>query len=762
MKLLRSAGNRLVDATHACGQAAPAILAILVAVTPVLAWAIWGAVRAADNDLFDWVDDGLPAKQTFSEFCRDFGRQDLAVVSWPGCTLDDPRLPGLAAQLSASSDAACFRRIVTADGLLSKLTAPPFDLPRGRVIESLVGNVLGPDRKTGCLVLELSEHGADNRERSIAAIHSAAGRVAGLDPETLRLGGSAVELWAFTAESIRTPVTLGGISLVFIAIVSYILLRSFALCGLVVGIGALNGAFSAALVYFTGNGMNALLMPMPTLVMVLSVSCSVHVVNYYREAVRAGRADVARQTLESAWLPCVLSAATTAIGLAALVTSDTTPVREFGFYSSVSILLGTGLILLVLPSSLSRLSGATVASANRRRPWRIWPHLASGINRFRRPVILAGVGIIVVCAFGLPRLDTSMTVPSTFSTATRLMRDTRWLEKNVRPLSQLEIVLVFDQSCSLRPVGRLALVTEVAHALRRDPQIDATLSLADILPRPPGSRSVRDVGRRAVINRRLENSHEDLLETGYLAERDGRQGWRISAPISSLSNIRYADLLASAASRVAETVDSADVPNGIHVKCTGAIALYDEIQRQMLNDLINTYATGFLAITLTMCLVLGNVRAGLISMIPNLFPAVVVLGTLAWLDANIDVGSIMTASVALGIAVDGTLHYVISFRRSVVNGNSHLQGIRDSYSRCGVAMVHATVICAVGVHFLGYSDFLPTARFGWLIAAMLTLALLGDLVLLPALLVGPLGRMFVPGAKEDSDLDVLADETTLA
>ncbi|NQT13778.1 MAG: MMPL family transporter [Planctomycetes bacterium] len=750
MKLLRRAGNRLLDATHTCGQAAPAILVLLVAATPVFAWAIWGALRDADNDLFAWVDDRVPAKQAFNDFRRDFGRQELAIVSWPGCALDDPRLPGLAGQLSSSSDAACFEQITTGEELLDKLTAPPFDLPRSRVLGSLVGNMLGPDGQTSCLILTLSDHGAENRGHSIAAIRSAADRVEGLDSEMLRLGGPAVELWAITYESVRSPVILWFIAIVFIAIVSCILLRSLLLSALVVGIAVLNGAFSVAIVYFTGNGMNAVLMPMPTLVMVLSVSCSVHVVNYYREAAHTGCSDFARATLESAWLPCVLSAVTTAIGLAALVTSDTPPVREFGLYSAVSILLGTALILLILPSSLSRFFGPTAASARQQRPWPMWPRLALGINRLRWPVVLAGVGCIIVSSIGLWRLDTSMTLPRTFSVRTRVVRDAQWLEEHVRPLSQVETVLVFDKSCGLSGVRRLALVAEVARAVRQDPHMHATLSLADLLPHPPASRSIRAAGRRAIMDRYLKDRRESLIETGYLAEVGGDESWRISGPVSSLSNTQYADLLASARKCAEGAVNSADASGGIHIQCTGAIALYDEFQRQMFRDLTSTYTTAFLAITVTMCLVLGSVRAGLISMLPNLFPAVVMLGLLGWLNVRMDVGSIMTASVALGIAVDGTLHYVISFRRSVEAGASQVLGIQEGYSRCGVALVQATVICAVGIHFLGYSDFLPTARFGWLIAAMLGLALVGDLVLLPALLVGPLGRLFVQNTPNDA------------
>ncbi len=736
------------------------IMIVLVAIAPVLVWAIVGAIRKADNDVVGWVDDHLPAKQTFSDFSGKFGRQDLLVVSWPGCTLDDPRLTALAKQISSSAQSVCFQRVTTTDQLLKKLTAPPFNLPRDRVIASLVGQALGRDEKTSCLILDLSKFGAENRGLSVSTIDSAAGRVTGLDPQALRMGGPAFEIWALTDESTRSPVRLCMITIVVTAIVSYALLRSLPICALVVGIAVFNGAFSIALVYFTGHGMNAILMPMPTLVMVLSVSCSVHVVNYYRKAVGAGSADVARSTLQAAWLPCVLSAATTAIGLIALVTSDTSPVREFGTYSAVAVIVGTTLILIILPATLSSLPGANVIRSGASRNREYWRSLAKWIHRFRWPVVVVGIVIFIACSLGLRRLDTSMDVSNTFAAETRVIQDAQWLEANVRPLSQLEVVVSFDDSNKQPPIRRLLLVTEVANSLRQHGPIDATLSLADFLPTPPTSRSMRSAARRAVLNRFLENNPQTLRDSGYWTEVDGSQCWRISMSVSSLSTTQYANLIQSA-TKLAETgAKSSGNPSGVKIECTGAIALYDEIQRQMLRDLLNTYVTAFLAITLTMCLVLYNALAGLIAMIPNVFPAVVMLGLLGWLDVRMDVGSIMTASVALGIAVDGTLHYVIAFRREMGRGSSQVEGIEFGYSRCGVALTQATIICALGIHILGYSDFLPTARFGWLIAAMLTLALIGDLVLLPALLAGPMGRLFTRVPAGDVELVTQAADGT--
>lgn len=104
----------------------------------------------------------------------------------------------------------------------------------------------------------------------------------------------------------------------------------------------------------------------------------------------------------------------------------------------------------------------------------------------------------------------------------------------------------------------------------------------------------------------------------------------------------------------------------------------------------------------------------------------------------------MTASVAMGMAVDGTVHYVGWFRRGMEQGLSRPAAIEHAFQHCSTAMTQATVTCGLGLLVFGLSSFVPTARFAWLMFGMLGIALLGDLVQLPALLAGRLGRSFEP------------------
>ena len=131
-------------------------------------------------------------------------------------------------------------------------------------------------------------------------------------------------------------------------------------------------------------------------------------------------------------------------------------------------------------------------------------------------------------------------------------------------------------------------------------------------------------------------------------------------------------------------------------------------------------------------------------MIPNVFPVLLVFGALCHLGIEIDIGTMMTASVAMGVAVDDTIHFLSWFRANLDRGLSRVEAVIETYRRVGPAMTQTTVVGGLGLFVFALSTFTPTQRFGTLMLILLSAALVGDLVLLPALLAGPLGRFFKP------------------
>jgi predicted RND superfamily exporter protein len=121
---------------------------------------------------------------------------------------------------------------------------------------------------------------------------------------------------------------------------------------------------------------------------------------------------------------------------------------------------------------------------------------------------------------------------------------------------------------------------------------------------------------------------------------------------------------------------------------------------------------------------------------------ILMFGFLGWTRTPLDIGSVMTASIALGMAIDGTLHFLTFYRRGIDSGLESTAAVYAAFEHCAAAMTESTIVCALGILIFSLSSFAPTSRFSWMLAALMMAALAGDLVLLPAMLVGPLGRCF--------------------
>lgn len=723
------------------------VAGLMLVVYPVV---ILGAVYAllhSSNDLLDWIPEGTPARRAYTDFTERFGTGEIAIVSWPGCTMDDARLAALAAQLRDRRRSSYFDRVTTGPELVEQLTTSRFELTEQQARESLAGHMIGPDSQTTCVMIALSELGRRDRLRAFDAIHSAAEATSGLKAHSLRYGGPAVLLYEMTLESLRSPLRLGGVAIVVVAAMTWVMLRSITLTALVVGLSLFNSLMSVALVGLVAGGMNAILMPLPTLTLVLSVSACVHVINYFRQESASDGPDLAERTLRNAWLPIALSAATTAIGLIALCTSKTTPVREFGAFAAAAILLATGLVVLTLPGLLGwlpqRFTCRPLRRSSQGRPGG-WKTFAAIVDRARLLIVVTGLLIIVGGAFGVLRLGTTLTVGTTFSENTRVVQDSAWLEEHVAALGRVEVLLALERNEEATPLDQLRLVERCKRDLLEVAEVDGALSLGNFVPPIPQGRGSRSTIRRALMNGVLEDAEDELRDSGYWWQDDQHTWCRISVQAPMMAQTEYGVLMRRVTDQLEDTRAHLGNREEVHFECTGLIPLIDHIQIQMLRDLFWTYATALLAMTLTMCLFLRSVKAGVLSMLPNVFPAVAVLGALGWLGLRLDVGSIMTASVALGIAVDGTLHFLTWFRRGLTVEADGREAVLTSFRHCGLAILQGALICAVGVHWLSYSDFIPTARFGFLVATMLAAALVGDLVLLPALLLTRIGTFRSP------------------
>jgi uncharacterized membrane protein YdfJ with MMPL/SSD domain len=237
------------------------------------------------------------------------------------------------------------------------------------------------------------------------------------------------------------------------------------------------------------------------------------------------------------------------------------------------------------------------------------------------------------------------------------------------------------------------------------------------------------------------------------------------AAAKNLIDARGAALRVNPPVLLADRTPSVQGDPAIQAIYTGVIPVVYKAQRTLLTSLADSIALAFVLIAIVMVILLnpGNgpaqwiqprnlaygFAAGAVAMIPNVFPVVLIFGLMCHLGLEIDIGTMMTASVAMGVAVDDTIHYLSWFRENLDRGKTRVEAVIETYRRVGPAMTQTTIVGGLGLFVFALSTFTPTQRFGTLMLVMLFAALIGDLILLPALLSGPLGRCFKPRLSAD-------------
>jgi len=386
----------------------------------------------------------------------------------------------------------------------------------------------------------------------------------------------------------------------------------------------------------------------------------------------------------------------------------------------------------------------------RRRPW---APLTAFTTRASFTVSLVCLVLLAFCGYGLTKIDTSVNIRDLLKPESTTIRDYRWLESAIGPLVTVEAIVKIPEGTGLDVLDELELVSDVETALRSRESIGGTLSAATFLPEIPPF-APRDYLRRVKMRRVIERKIDQLATSGYLAREEEANFWRVTGRVPAFGNFDYGVIR----NRIAEHVDqvisdykdelaasSGDTPlEEIDVVYTGSMPLVYDTQRELLDDLVTSFLWALGLVALVMILVQRSIIGGLIVMIPNLFPTVILFGAMGWRGQAVDIGGMMTASIALGIAVDGTLHFLTWFRRELDDGSDPRDAVGKTYRHCATAMAQTTVICGTGLSVFALSDFVPSQRFAWMMVTLLVVALVGDLILLPALLVGPFARWFRP------------------
>jgi predicted RND superfamily exporter protein len=726
------------------------------------------AAGDADTSTGEAQSSGAMQPDAIRDSATPMPAHDL-IVSWPGMHWDTARV-------STFMELA---RSLT-------LTAPRSREPSPPVIDECFQIPGSPI----ALAIHLSEAGNADREAAFAWLIRAANQC-GLAPDKVHMGGSAVLESALNREVLksawdanvpawkihrRSIMLLSGL---VGGILAVWLLKSYRLAGLVLGVSYYTTIVSTSLVPLSGNSMNIVLIIMPTLILVTTLSVAIHLANYWQEAAARNLQGAIAEAVKTAFVPVLCAGLTMAIGHASLVTSSLAPVRDFGLYAMIGTLISLVVTLYGLPALLSIWPGRV----SRPEPFEssVWHGLAAWIARRHAVVTVLSLAVAGGCMWGLKSFRTETRVISYFAEGTRTVADYEFIEQWLGGLIPVDVIVRFDRESQqqLKFLERRNLVHKIQSEIEKLPDVSGSLSLANFvpdLPAPGEGAHLREKARFSAASREVEDrvkSNAGSKTRSYLAIADdvsefnaqGDELWRITAQAAILPQRNYHDLraqidkicssiLRSTSGNALEKVPPVGAQRSYHPGAshfvTGEIPLFLATQNGVMTSFLSSFAAAFATISLVVIVVLRNPFAGILAMIPNVLPIAAIFGLISWYQVPVDIGLTVTASIALGITINGTLHLITSFRRGIVQGKCRTESVGLALAHCGPAMWQTTLVVSIGLMMLYPADLILISRFGWVMAALLAAAFVSEAILMPALLAGPLGhlieRQLVPPA----------------
>ncbi len=721
---------------------------IIVSAVVVLPLLIAAAITVETNtdDIDIWLPQGTPQRASYDQFIEQFGPDDEIIFSWEGCTTTDPRLPQLIGGLRASNrELRLFSSLISGDAVIDELVSQGFGYQDSQLRRRLAGIFLDPRTGTTAVIAQLSDVGRRNGRQCIDEIYRQTDSIPGLNRDDLRIGGNTFttteidkatnrSLWfAFPAAclaALTTLVCLGNVRLTLATL-------------LVAGYSAL---LSIALVSLFGFKVNGLLVMMPILVLVLGLSAAVHLCSYYMQAIQESADDPVTEMLRTGWRPCAFALLTTAVGVAMLLTSHIEAVRTFGMFSSLGVLSALLCVLTIFPAVL-RIWPCPVREKERicRRADRLTFPVPSVVTARHRWLATA-VSIIFLAAspmliFGLSRVKSTLQTEKMFSRQSVVNRDSQWLTQRFSAVKNIEVIATFKPASSDRLyVDQIRKLKALQQDLSQVEHVQSVFSVATVTRLPSNRRNARNVLQTQLIEDALQRHTPSLIDRRLLAVAGNSYSWRIRVGVDLDDDAGYDDVI-SDIQRACDRV-SARMVGGPSCRTTGIWALTTAGRDQVFSDLATSFMLAFAIITPLVILVLRGLILGLVAMIPNVMPAAIFFGVAGLSGIEIDIGTLLTASVGLGIAVDDTLHFLHGYRRRRHNGMDREAATLRTIRGCFRPMLYTTLICSFGLCFFAFSEFLPARQFALAIVCLMITALVCDLVLLPALILSPIGRVF--------------------
>jgi predicted RND superfamily exporter protein len=508
------------------------------------------------------------------------------------------------------------------------------------------------------------------------------------------------------------------------------------------------------ILYLCGYKITLLTALTPPLVVVIGIPNCIYFINKYHTSYLASKDknNALIEMVSKMGVVTLFCNITAAIGFAVFAFTSSAVLKEFGVVAGTSIMLIFFISFILLPAVLSYLPPPKAAQTKYLdNKWVI--NFLLLIERWvmshKKTVYIITSLVLIASIAGIFRLKTVAFIVDDLPKTDKLYTDLKFFEKNFKGVMPLEIVVDTKRRNGLAGTRALTVfekIDSLSQYIASQPNMNRPLSIAEGLKfakqafydgdsanyQMPNMFDGAFVGEYLRPNKN-DSSKNNLSKMLTSFMDSSRQSTRVSVNMADVGTLQLPNMLNGIEKRAGELFDTAQY----NVQLTGTSITFLEGSRFIINGLKESIFWAFLLISLCMLYLFKSFRILVCSLIPNLIPLVITAGVMGWVGVPLKPSTVLVFSVALGIAIDITIRFLVNYKQELpLQNNDVMATVTSTIRHTGLSIVYTSMVLVAGFIIFCFSSFGGTIALGWLTSVTLLVATLTNLVLLPVLLLG--------------------------
>ncbi len=499
---------------------------------------------------------------------------------------------------------------------------------------------------------------------------------------------------------------------------------------------------TVAIIQLTGGYLEIMSSTIAPILLCVGVADAIHMISKYDDARESGfsKHNSIIEMLKTLGSATFLTSLTTAIGFATLFTSTVMPMRRFGIYTAAGVLIAYLVTIFFLPVILSRLKSKRIFDEKSGSFYPLlqkWLNKLAGLNRLNyRKVVILGLLVTVIFSIGITKIEVNGKVFDDVGDDTELMQDSHFFSEQIAPQFPMEFLINTEEPDGALSVDLLQRVSQFEQKLLEYPEIHRVVGLHTLMGEV--HRVLTDGERNKDLNNPLPESDQAIAQYTLLMEINEAdelynlvdfdyRKLRITAQTEDAGSKRINEIRDEFRSEMKRLFPDEEVT------VTGTTILSADLTDKIVYSLAWSIMLAIIAITLIMATLFKSFKMALIALVPNLIPLLIVGGVMGYAGVDIKPSTAVIFTIALGIAVDDSIHYLARFRIEYLKSKAMLPSLTATTVRTGRAIIVTSLILIAGFGTLITSAFTSTAMMGILVCTTIFGALLADLFVLPSL-----------------------------